>query len=72
MKDLGSKSRDSFFLSLSGIGYTDWGEKYNLEKCIEEGLFVGVMPINEEVTGGLEANFAVCAAEDKELGWSGN
>merc|ERR1712157_672598 len=70
-KDLGSKSRDSFFLSLSGTGWTEWGEKFNLETCISEGLFVGVMPINNDVEGGLEANFAVCAAKDKELGWTG-
>ena len=48
----------------------DFGENHSLEQCIE-GMFVGAMEIDNDIPGGLEANFAGCAAEDKELGYKG-
>ena len=68
-RDLGNDNRDSFFLSISGLNDFDFGEK-NLEECIN-GLFVGAMKIDETISGGLEANFAGCAARDKDFGYKG-
>ena len=53
---------------LDGLNDFDFGTKYNLEECVEN-LFIGAQPIDNNMSGGLEANLAQCAAEDKELGW---
>merc|ERR1712176_539702 len=68
-RDLGNDNRDSFFLSISGLNDFDFGEK-NLEECIN-GLYIGAMRVDENISGGLEANLAGCAARDKDLGYKG-
>ena len=68
-KDLGSKSRDSMFLVISGLNDFDLGDK-SLDECIN-GIYVGAMKIDESISGGLEANLAGCAANDKDLGFRG-
>ena len=60
---------DPFFLLLNGLNNFDFGSKYNLEECVEN-LFIGAQPIDNNINGGLEANLALCTAEEKELGWA--
>lgn len=69
-KDLGTTNKDSFFMVINDIDRISLDPSFDIESCIS-GLFVGAMTINHEITGGIEANLAACATEDKDFGWTG-
>ena len=68
--DLGTTKKDSFFMMINDIDLINFDSGFDIESCIS-GLFVGAMTTNHEITGGIEANLAACATEDKDFGWLG-